>query len=101
MIRNIIIHCLCALQELSDQREGKIHRQLHEHDEPAADRPPTQPRDARVGGLAWSRIGGGKEAPSSGAAALTALNPSTDPLVAAQYAPMFTWEKSGPKPNKT
>jgi hypothetical protein len=30
----------------------------------------------------------GKEAPSSGAAALTALNPSTDPLVAAQYAPV-------------
>lgn len=41
-----------------------------------------------VGGWAWSRLGGGKEAPSSGAAALTALNPSTDPLVAAQYAPV-------------
>lgn len=42
-----------------------------------------------VGGWAWSaRWGGGKEAPASGAAALTALNPSTDPLVAAQYAPV-------------
>ncbi|VVC89076.1 uncharacterized protein LOC126979258 [Leptidea sinapis] len=38
---------------------------------------------------AWkSRWGGGKEQQSSGAAALTALNPSTDPLVAAQYAPV-------------
>ncbi|XP_035432419.1 uncharacterized protein LOC118264127 [Spodoptera frugiperda] len=35
-----------------------------------------------------SRWGNGKEAPASGAAALTALNPSTDPLVAAQYAPV-------------
>ncbi|CAG9786084.1 unnamed protein product [Diatraea saccharalis] len=44
---------------------------------------------AGIGGWAWtSRWGGGKEAPSSGAAALTALNPSTDPLVAAQYAPV-------------
>ncbi|KAJ0177295.1 hypothetical protein K1T71_007304 [Dendrolimus kikuchii] len=44
---------------------------------------------AGVGGWAWSsRLGGGKEAPASGAAALTALNPSTDPLVAAQYAPV-------------
>ncbi|KAG6454483.1 uncharacterized protein LOC115446313 [Manduca sexta] len=44
---------------------------------------------AIVGVWAWSsRLGGGKEAPASGAAALTALNPSTDPLVAAQYAPV-------------
>ncbi|CAH2037292.1 unnamed protein product, partial [Iphiclides podalirius] len=44
---------------------------------------------AGIGGWAWSaRWGGGKEAPPSGAAALTALNPSTDPLVAAQYAPV-------------
>ncbi|XP_053607528.1 uncharacterized protein LOC128673599 [Plodia interpunctella] len=44
---------------------------------------------AGVGGWAWSsRWGGGKEAQASGAAALTALNPSTDPLVAAQYAPV-------------
>ncbi|XP_047505125.1 uncharacterized protein LOC125049731 [Pieris napi] len=44
---------------------------------------------AGVGGWAWSaRWGGGKEAPAGGAAALTALNPSTDPLVAAQYAPV-------------
>ncbi|CAB3224300.1 unnamed protein product [Arctia plantaginis] len=43
---------------------------------------------AGVGGWAWSKLGGGKEAPASGAAALTALNPSTDPLVAAQYAPV-------------
>ncbi|CAK1596310.1 unnamed protein product [Parnassius mnemosyne] len=44
---------------------------------------------AGIGGWAWSaRWGGGKEAPSSGAAGLTALNPSTDPLVAAQYAPV-------------
>ncbi|XP_028178053.1 uncharacterized protein LOC114365633 [Ostrinia furnacalis] len=45
---------------------------------------------AGVGGWAcWSsRWGMGKEAPASGAAALTALNPSTDPLVAAQYAPV-------------
>lgn len=41
-----------------------------------------------VGGWAWSRVSGGKEAPTGGAAALTALNPSTDPLVAAQYAPV-------------
>lgn len=43
---------------------------------------------AGLGGWTWSRLGGGKEAPTSGAAALTALNPSTDPLVAAQYAPV-------------
>ncbi|KAL4716251.1 hypothetical protein ACJJTC_004745 [Scirpophaga incertulas] len=44
---------------------------------------------AGIGGWAWtSRWGSGKEAPTSGAAALTALNPSTDPLVAAQYAPV-------------
>ncbi|KAJ2945989.1 hypothetical protein O0L34_g4908 [Tuta absoluta] len=42
-----------------------------------------------VGGWAWTaRWGGGKEAPTAGAAGLTALNPSTDPLVAAQYAPV-------------
>ncbi|XP_073944807.1 uncharacterized protein, partial [Choristoneura fumiferana] len=44
---------------------------------------------AGVGGFAWTaRWGGGKEANSSGAAGLTALNPSTDPLVAEQYAPV-------------
>ncbi|CAG9584755.1 unnamed protein product [Danaus chrysippus] len=43
---------------------------------------------AGIGGWAWSsRWGGGKEA-TNNAAALTALNPSTDPLVAAQYAPV-------------
>ncbi|XP_028027061.1 uncharacterized protein LOC114240640 [Bombyx mandarina] len=44
---------------------------------------------AAFGAWIWSsRLTGGKEAPSSGAAGLTALNPSTDPLVAAQYAPV-------------
>ncbi|XP_034830865.1 uncharacterized protein [Maniola hyperantus] len=44
---------------------------------------------AAMGIWAWSaRWGGGNETPASGAAALTALNPSTDPLVAAQYAPV-------------
>ncbi|XP_026724893.1 uncharacterized protein LOC113491891 [Trichoplusia ni] len=42
-----------------------------------------------LGISSWaSRWSNGKEAPASGAAALTALNPSTDPLVAAQYAPV-------------
>lgn len=44
---------------------------------------------AGVGFWAWSaRWGGGKENVGGGAAALSALNPSTDPLVAAQYAPV-------------